>query len=93
MILELSSVRNKLELMKTKGGLKETGWWVDDDYTEREKRAMEWLRKIEEEETRNGLDVKVGYMKIRIDRNWYVWDEEIGQIRDMTFRKGGERDE
>lgn len=92
-VVEMGSVRNKIEVMRRKGGLKETGWWVDDDFTEREKRVQEWLRKIEEEETRNGLRVKIGYMKIRVEGIWYKWDEEKGQIREMSFRNSGGREE
>lgn len=93
MIIELGSVKQKIEIMKRKGGLKETGLWAEDDLTEREKRAQEWLWKIEEEEKRNGLEVKVGYMKIRVEGIWYNWDEEKGQIKEVTFRSSGDRKE
>lgn len=92
LVVELGSVKNKIEVIKRKGGLRGTGWWVEDDLSEREKRVQKWLRTIKEEETRNGLDVKVGYMKIRVDGIWYVWDGEEGRIKEMTFRNEGEKE-
>lgn len=64
----LGSVKNKIELMKRIGVLKGTGWWVEDDLTERQERMKEWLVKIEEEQAKNGLNVKIGYIQTTIDR-------------------------
>lgn len=89
LIIECESFENKVDIMRKKGLLKGTGIWIDDDYTEREKQIQSWLDSIVEEEGRNGLAVKIGYMKINIDRVWYKWDEKIGQIIELTFR--GER--
>lgn len=45
--------------------------------------------KIEEEETINGLNIKVRYMKIRVYENWYRRNEEKEQIEEMNFRDDG----
>lgn len=68
-----------------------TGIWIDDDYTEREKQVQGWLREIVEEEEKNGLDTRLGYMKIRMDGIWYEWDEKMGQIKELTFRRADEK--
>lgn len=46
------------------------------------------MKTVEEETRTNGLHVKVGYMKIRVDENLYRWNEEKGQIKEMNFRDG-----
>lgn len=40
------------------------------------------------EERENGLDTRIGYMKIRIEEKWYEWDEERGRLEEKTFPGG-----
>lgn len=71
-VVVLESMRNKIDLMKSKYKLGESKVWVDDDYTEREKDVQRWIEEISKEEKANWLDTKVGYMKLRVDGIYMV---------------------
>lgn len=62
--------------------------WLEDDLTEREKQIQEWLESIAREEEENGLETKLGYMKIRVDGSWYEWNEKLGRLEEMNFCGG-----
>lgn len=88
-IVKLESFKNKLEIIKRKGMLKGVNLWIEDDYTEREREreVQEWLDKIAKEERANGLETKVGYAKIKVDGDWYRWDEREGRVEQFSFRE------
>lgn len=62
--------------MKKYSDLKETGFRIDDDLTEREKQIQKWLECIEKEERESRLDTKVGCMKIRVEGIWHEWEKK-----------------
>lgn len=64
------------------------GIWLDDDLTEREKQIRDWLDSIVREERKNGLETRMGYMKIRVEGKWYEWDELKGRLEEKTFLGG-----
>lgn len=68
-MLEIGSVKNKIALMKRKGEFKKNEFMGRARSNGKGKRTKEWFTKIEEK--RNGLKIKVGYMKIRMDGNLY----------------------
>lgn len=90
LVIELESFSNKLEIMKSKAKLYKIGISVENDYTEREKEVMEWLKKMEKEERENGLKVKLGYFKAQVEGLWYEWNDRegrlIGQEEENSFR-------
>lgn len=86
LLIELESLENKIDIIKRKGMLKGINLWVEDDLTEREKEVQEWLGKVAEEERMRGLEVIVGYQKIKVDGDWYKWDERKGGVEQMLFR-------
>lgn len=45
---------------------------VGDDSTCREKGVQAWLDEEEKEEPRNGLQGRVGYLKINVEGLWYA---------------------
>lgn len=70
---------------------------IVEDWTWEEKK-MKWnLEKIAREEKGKGREVWIGYGKIRIDGQWWKWDEEEeilkngwGRRRTEQQRKGEE---
>lgn len=94
LVIELESMANKLDLMKNKKNLGGVGIWIDDDLTNREKEVQGWLESIGKEERKNGLDVQVGYLKIRVQGIQYRWIEKKGRLEEqkeevdrINFRK------
>lgn len=94
LVVEMESMANKLDLMKNKKFLRGTDIRIEDDLTNREKEVQEWLKSIEKEERKNGLEVRVGYLKIRVDGIQYRWVEKRGRLEEQesetvmsTFRK------
>lgn len=51
---------------------------------------QEWLGKIAVEERARGLEVAVGYLKIKVEGDWYKWIERKGEVQQMLFRGGGQ---
>ena len=90
LVLELESRENKIKVMKNKKYLKGIDIWLDDDYTEREKEIQGWLEEVAEEEKKYGIETRVGYQKIKVKEQWYVWDEAEGRLEEQdnrTFRQ------
>lgn len=89
LVLELYAMENKIEIMKRKGMLKGMDLWIEDDLTERERQIKHWLERLMEEEKINGLEVRIGYMKVEVDGIWYEWREKEGRLVEMNFRREG----
>lgn len=87
LLVKLVAFENKLEILKKKGMLKGINLWIEEDLTEREKEIQEWLGKIAKEEEEGGREVRMGYLKINIEGNWYEWDEGAGRIEPRNFRE------
>lgn len=80
--------------MKSKKNLGGIGIWIEDDLTNREKEIQEWLGSLEKEERKNGLDVQVGYLKVRVQGRLYRWDEKKGRLeeQEMVAERGNFRE-
>ncbi|EZA62843.1 hypothetical protein X777_01158 [Ooceraea biroi] len=64
-----------------------------EDWTWRE-RKMRWrLQEIAREEERKGRKVWIGYGKIRIDNQWWRWDEVEEVLRDGNGNEVKEEEE
>lgn len=87
LVVELESFKNKIDILKRKGRLRGINLWIEDDYTKREKEVQAWLGMIAEEESKRGHDTKVGYQKVRVDGEWYEWNERKGEVEPMNFRR------
>lgn len=89
LLVELEVMGNKIEIMRRKGKLRRVSLVLEDDLTEREKQIQEWLESIVREEGEKGLEARLGYGKIKVEGEWYVWNEKLGRLEEMGF--GGER--
>lgn len=75
-IIKLESENQKKEVMKKKALLRGRKERVMDDLTWKE-RNMKWnLEQIAKEEEILGKKVWVGYNRIRIDSEWWIYNEE-----------------
>lgn len=73
--VRMENVEGKIEVMKGRGKLKERREWVADDLTEKERR-IDWRIKREADRWRKeGKWVRVGYMKLWVEKKLWVWDE------------------
>lgn len=93
LVIELFAMENKVEIMKRKTNFKGIRIWIQDDLTERARQDQEWLESLVREERVNSLKAKVGYMKIKVEENWYEWKEKEGRIVEANFQGEGGQEE
>lgn len=75
-LVKLKDEEMKREVMRNKGKLKGKEIWIEEDLIFRERRIKRNLRRIAEEERREGKKIRQGYGKIWIEDRWWFWDEE-----------------
>ncbi|XP_070531436.1 uncharacterized protein [Cardiocondyla obscurior] len=72
MWVKMENFKEKLEILKCKGKLKDRTEWIGDDLTEYE-RKVEWLIKREADRLkREGKQVKIGYKKIWVNKEMWI---------------------
>jgi hypothetical protein len=47
--------------------------YIDDDLTNEEKKTQKKLREVTREVRNKGKRVKIGYRKIQINGEWFIW--------------------
>lgn len=87
MLVELESFSNKIAILKRKWILRGINLRIADDYTRREKEVQGWLGMAVEEERKRRHRTKVGYLKVRVDDEWYEWNERKGEVERKNFRE------
>lgn len=75
LLVEMESWESKMQIFKNKYKLKETNIFIDNDQTQEEMRIQAELRALAREERNQGKTVKIGYKKILINEEEYVWDK------------------
>lgn len=91
-VVVLESMENKREIMRNKKCLQGLDIWIEDDLTVREKEIQSWLERLREEERGLGIEAQVGYQKVKVQGNWYNWDEKEGRLeeqKEKNFRGRG----
>lgn len=74
--VRLGSEEQKMEVLRKKRGLKGRRERIVDDLIQKE-RKMKWrLEGIPREQEERGYKVWLGYGKIRIEVEWWFWDEK-----------------
>lgn len=81
--VELSSIEEKQEIMENKSRLKGTTYYINNDTTYKERRNRQELVKKAIELRKEGKEVKVGYGKLTIDGEEFIYDE----WKNKFFRK------
>lgn len=87
--MRLENIEVKIEVMKEKERLRERGEWITDDLTDRE-RKIEWLiRRGVEKKRREKKRARAGYMKMWVEIELWIWDEEKEGLRKWNEEKEG----
>jgi hypothetical protein len=62
---------NKSKLKERKG----EKMYIHDDLTNEERKTQKKLREVAREEGDRGKRVKIGYRKIQVNGEWFIWDK------------------
>lgn len=85
---KLDSWSSKQDVMKKKSALRGTDLFIQNDLTLEEQRVEAEIRKIARSERTKGKQVKIGYQKIEIDGQLYIWNnKEDGVVREEKRQK------
>lgn len=88
-VVEMESWDKKREIMQVKNRLKGKRIYIDDDLTRNEREIQKQIRSIAKEEILKGKKVKVGYRKITIEGECFIWDEkQKGMVERMQKNDG-----
>jgi hypothetical protein len=55
--------------------------YKDDDLTNEERKTQKKLREMAREKRDRGKRVKIGYRKIQINGEWFIWDEKEEKLK------------
>ena len=75
-LVETRCWEEKRKIMSAKRKLRGTNIFVDDDLTPEERRVQRELRLRAKEERKNGVEVWVGYRKMKIAGELWVWEND-----------------
>jgi hypothetical protein len=54
---------------------------IDDDLTNEERKTQKKLREVIREKRYRGKRVNIGYRKIPINGEWFIWDERAEKLK------------
>ncbi|XP_024882915.1 uncharacterized protein PF11_0207-like [Temnothorax curvispinosus] len=90
-IVEMEDWEGKETIMKRKRKLFGGNIFINHDLTKEERDVQRLLRERSRKERVKGKKVKVGYRKMYIENEMYVWNEEAEEIRKReNFQKSAE---
>ncbi|KAK9745155.1 hypothetical protein QE152_g7164 [Popillia japonica] len=78
-LIELTSIDDKIKIMKNKSKLKEyteEKVYINDDMTKEEREIQEKIRRKAKEERRKGKTVKIGFQKLVVEGEQWRWSRE-----------------
>jgi hypothetical protein len=78
MLAKIESWDQKKNIMLSKSklkGRKGERMYINDDLTNEGRKTQKKLREVASEERDGGKRVKIGYRKIQIKGEWFIWDE------------------
>jgi hypothetical protein len=58
--------------------------------TNEERKTQKKLREVAREERDRGKRVKIGYRKIQINGEWFIWDESEEKLKKIFRRRENE---
>lgn len=80
-IVEMEKWEEKEKIMKEMKANYMVGIFIDHDMTKEEREVQRRLKERARKEREGGKKVKVGYRKMYIEGELYVWNEEGKEIR------------
>jgi CRISPR/Cas system CSM-associated protein Csm4 (group 5 of RAMP superfamily) len=66
--------------------------YIDDDLTNEERKTKKKLREVAREQRNTGKVVKIGYRKVQINGEWFIWDEREEKLK-KNFKENERRKE
>lgn len=75
-IAKLKRSDDKLKIMKEKKILRNTRIYIDEDRTQTELNIQAKMREIGNQEKQKGNEVKIGFKKIWINKELWIWNEK-----------------
>jgi hypothetical protein len=82
-VVQLNSWEEKLSIMENKrklGNLRIMKVYIDNDLTKREQEVQKKIREIAKNERSKGTEVRVGYNKLWINREKWVWNRSLDRL-------------
>lgn len=76
----VDNLDGKRMIMKNKKKLRGSNYYIDDDLTDAEQLIQKKIREIGKTEKSKGNKIIIAYQKIKIDEEWFRWDNETGKI-------------
>jgi hypothetical protein len=55
--------------------------YIDHDLTNEERKTQDKLKEVAREERDRGKRMKIGYRKIQINGEWFIWDEREEKLK------------
>lgn len=90
LVVKLGKEEEKRELLRKKRLLKGSNIWIERFDMEGEKDEM-GAEEVSEKGGEKKGEVWVGYNKMRINREWWFWDEKIEDVRNWRGNKKGRK--
>lgn len=81
-IVEMESLKGKIEVLRNKAKLSGKDVYIDSDLTPKERKIQKQLREVAKTEKEKGAKVKVRYQKLIIDGRLMIWDEKTNKIKE-----------
>lgn len=92
LVVKLGKEEEKRELLRKKRLLKGSNIWIEGFDVEGEKGEMA-AEGVSERGGEEKGEVCVGYNKMRINEEWWFWDEKIEDVRNWRGNKRGRKTE
>lgn len=80
-IVKLKNVEDKKRIMKEKRKLKGTKMFIDEDRTAEERKTQMKIKEKADKEKSEGKKVRMGFKKLWIEDQLFIWDEKKQEIR------------
>lgn len=87
LLVRLRTWEQKREVMIKKSKLKGKRLYVENDLTRKEREVQKNIRDIARAEKARGMQVKIGYRKLKVGDRIFRWEEEEG-LRETNFWSG-----
>jgi len=89
-VVKIGSEEEKRGIMQNKWRLKEEEVWIEEDLIWEERKVRWKIRQLAIREEARGKRVMIGQGGLWVERKWWGWDEERGELTDT---KGGNWEE
>lgn len=92
-VAECKSIENKLLILRSKKQFVRTVGnethpvYIDSDLPQQDRMAQGRLRAIAKEMREKGKDVRMGFGSLKVDGEWYQFDQEADGVVKKMFRK------